>query len=109
VTDPAHPLFGRRFPVVSVSSTGHRCAMVAVSYRQNMVLRIPISATNLVGSQPVHQTKLTLVALTELISLAEHWEGNHATHAKRSLEQSVSGTANSNHQGPFVGPHGGDK
>jgi hypothetical protein len=47
---------------------------VLVSYRENMNLRIPIDATNLVSYQLAVPSKLTLSALQELISLAEQYE-----------------------------------
>ena len=84
VTDPTHPLFGRCFSVLSVSSSGRASASILVSYRQCMVLRIPLSATNLIGSRPIQQSKLTLGALAELKSLAEHWEGNSCHANQRS-------------------------
>jgi hypothetical protein len=69
-----HPLFGRRFPFLSVSSSPQSAGHVLVAYRQYMVLRIPASATNLGPVRPVGSTKLTLSALQELISLAEQHE-----------------------------------
>ena len=45
VTDPTHPLFGRRFPVISVTRQARKTAMVFVAYRESMRLRIPVSST----------------------------------------------------------------
>lgn len=75
VTDPTHPLFGRRFSILSIStsqpdSAGH----VLVSYREYMSLRISFLSTNLAPPRSAGQTKLTLDALTDLISLAEQCE-----------------------------------
>ena len=78
VTDPAHPLFGRRFTLLSVSSSPQSSGNVFVAYREYMILRIPRLATNLAPVRSAGPTKLTLSALTELISLAEHCEGNGA-------------------------------
>jgi len=47
---------------------------VLVSYQENMNLRIPIEATNLVSSQLTVPSKLTRLALQELISVAEECE-----------------------------------
>jgi hypothetical protein len=47
---------------------------VLVSYRENMNLRIPIEATNLVSFQLAIPSKLTRSALQELLSLAEQYE-----------------------------------
>ena len=45
-----------------------------VSYRDYMTLRISVFATNLVSPRPTTPTKLTLQAISELISLAEQCE-----------------------------------
>ena len=74
MTDPTHPLFGRRFPLVSVSSSPQSAGHVLVAYRSYMRLRIPWLATNLAPAQPTGSTKLTLAAMTELIALAEQCE-----------------------------------
>lgn len=84
ITDPTHPLFGRRFPLLSISSAQQSDGFVQVIYRQYIALRIPIPATNLVPSQPRSQTKLTLAALTELIELAEQCEVLCPTSPKKS-------------------------
>ena len=55
-----------------------------VAYQEYMTLRIPIAATNLVPAQPGLKTKLTLAALTELISLAEQYEVLCPTHRQPS-------------------------
>jgi hypothetical protein len=47
---------------------------VLVSYRENINLRIPLEATNLVASQLAVPSKLTLSTLQELLSLAEECE-----------------------------------
>ena len=74
VTDPTHALFGRRFPLLSLSSTLSRVEHVLVGFRGHMALRIPVSATNLAPTRPCPRAKLTLAAITELISLAEQCE-----------------------------------
>jgi hypothetical protein len=71
VTDPTHPLFGRRFPLLSVSSRPNAVGYVYVSYREYMILRIPKDATNLAPAQSTLQTKLTVDAVEQLISVAE--------------------------------------
>jgi hypothetical protein len=73
VTDPGHPLFGRTFALISVAEQpgGQH---VIVFYRRGITLRISLAATNLVPKQPQVQTKLTTVALQELISTAEESE-----------------------------------
>jgi hypothetical protein len=75
VTDPTHPLFGRRFSLQPISSRPRVSAEhVFVSFDEFMTLRIPIAATNLAPPRPTSATKLTLEAITELISLAEQSE-----------------------------------
>ena len=61
VTDPGHPLFGRRFALVSTRPRPHSVGYIFVAYRDTMVLRIPQAATSLVTPPPESQplTKLT--------------------------------------------------
>src|SRR5262249_11676553 len=47
VTDPTHPLYGRRFPVLSISHPPQRLGHVVVAYRGFMRLRLPVQATRL--------------------------------------------------------------
>ncbi len=76
VTDPGHPLYGRRFALLSTRPRPHSVGYLFVAYRDTMVLRIPQAATSLVTlpleSQPL--TKLTSHAITELIAFAEQCE-----------------------------------
>src|SRR5262244_35574 len=76
VTDPSHPLFGRRFVLLSTRPRSHSMGYIFVAYRDTMVLRIPQTATNLVSPPPESAplSKLTSHAITELISLAEQCE-----------------------------------
>src|SRR5712691_7057090 len=76
VTDPGHPLFGRRFALVSTRPRPYSVGYIFVAYRDTMVLRIPQAATSLVTPPPEPQplTKLTSHAITELISFAEQCE-----------------------------------
>jgi len=74
VTDQTHPLFGRRFQVISVSTSLNASGHVFVRYREKAVLRIPITATNLAPSSITTRTKLTSQALEEFISLANQYE-----------------------------------
>jgi|SRR5919106_1490216 hypothetical protein len=76
VTDPTHPLFGRRFALLSTRLRPHSVGYLFVAYRDTMVLRIPQTATNVVLPPPesASMSKLTLHAITELISLAEQCE-----------------------------------
>jgi hypothetical protein len=72
VTDPTHPLFGRRFQVVSISHPPQAPGHVLVAYREGMRLRIPVLATNLhADSSPGLRTKITRVALLDLLALVK--------------------------------------
>jgi hypothetical protein len=73
VTDPTHPLFGRRFPLLSMFAPRHSPGRVLVAYRDQLVLSIPLLATSIAPPRPTHPTKLTSQAVTELISLAEQY------------------------------------
>ena len=73
VTDPTHPLFGRRFPLLSVFAPLHSPGHVLVAYRDQLVLSIPLLATNVAPPRPTLPTKLTSQAVTELLSLAEQY------------------------------------
>ena len=73
VTDPRHPLFGRRFTLVSgrrssTSGSDH----VLVVLQGHILLRLPVAATSL-ASRPLDEvaSKVTIEAVRELITLAE--------------------------------------
>src|SRR4030095_8614392 len=73
VTDPTHPLFGRRFPLLSSYPQRPMAGHVFIAYR-TFRLRLPRTGTNLEPQPPRVPTKLTLQAITELISLAQQCE-----------------------------------
>ena len=74
VTDPTHPLFGRRFPVRSISAPERGGIYALVLYRDIFTLRIPLSASNLAPPRSASCTKLTSDSVAQLITLAEHCE-----------------------------------
>jgi len=74
VTDPTHPLFGRRFPLLSAYPQAPTATHVFVTYQGCMVLRIPRAGTNLLPQLPRVSTTLTSHAITDLIALAEQCE-----------------------------------
>ena len=84
VTDPCHPLYGRRFPVFSLGLSARSVGFVTVIYRDPLRLRIPISATNLAPTPQVPTSKLTFSSVTELITLAKQCEGLCLSHPKPS-------------------------
>src|SRR5215211_5117332 len=71
VTDPTHPLFGRRFEILSVHDAPGLVGHVLVSHRGHMSIRIELKATNLAPFPPPAPpaTKLTSQAVTELAQL----------------------------------------
>ncbi len=74
VTDPRHPLFGRRFPVRSIGAPERGATYLFVAYREHMTLRIPLTSTNLIAPRSAIPTKVTFEAVTDLLTLAEHCE-----------------------------------
>lgn len=74
VTDPTHPLFGRRFPMLSSRPQAPTATHVFVTSQGFMVLRLPRAATTLLPLPPRMSTPLTSHAITDLIALAEPCE-----------------------------------
>jgi hypothetical protein len=94
ITDPSHPLFGRRFPVVFVGAPFNPSPHVFVTYRENIVLRIPVSATNLVPPRAAPHAKFTLQALDDLILLAKQCEVLCMSHHETSGDDYPQGSNN---------------
>lgn len=69
-----HPLFGRRFQVAYFSSPRPNRGYVAVIYRGDIRLSIPRTATQLSPPRQTLGTKLMLESVTELVTLAQHYE-----------------------------------
>ena len=68
-------MFGRAFPLISVSRSPEQEAHAFVSYQGHMVLQIPLRSTDLsllTGKNPCLQ--LTLASIEELINLAKECE-----------------------------------
>jgi hypothetical protein len=74
IIDPMHPLFGRRFVLLSVSTSPRAIGYASVIYEGHMQLRIPLSATHLASRTTVLGTKLTLESVTELVALIQQCE-----------------------------------
>ena len=75
MTDPTHPLFRRRFLVLSISRPPHGSGHVLVASRDAMQLRIPVASTSLmVNPIPPPGTKWTPEAIRELLSLVQEGE-----------------------------------
>jgi hypothetical protein len=84
VTDPRHPLYGRRFSLAAIHRPRPTAGHVLVAYGDGMLLRLPIKATNLASAQGILVTKLTLEGLQEAIALARQDELSWAFGQRRS-------------------------
>lgn len=72
VVDPTHPLFGRKFPIASITRHQKGSGSVHVHYRKFMLLCIPIQVTTLaVQVVSYTRTKLNFSAVEELLAIAE--------------------------------------
>jgi hypothetical protein len=77
VTDPTHPLFGRRYRIVSISHPPLFPGHVLVVYREGMRLRIPVLATSLAQDDPPRpRTKYTRDVLLNLLALVKECEAS---------------------------------
>lgn len=75
VTDPAEPLFGRRFRIESVARTPEEVAHVFVRREDGIVLRVPLRSTS--SSTLDHRTpraKLCKQSVAEFLSLVKEYE-----------------------------------
>lgn len=91
MTDPTHPLFGRRFRVLSISHRPGSAGHVVVAYRQQMRLRIPLPATNLcTGHTSLPRTKFTSEALLDFLRLVKECEGRCPDHPSESGADSLT-------------------
>src|SRR5438552_6213326 len=76
VMDPRHPLYRRRFRLLSVVRGRRSPGFVYVEYRLDVSLILPISATSLQATVAhIVPTKLSLEALGDLVTVAEGREG----------------------------------
>ena len=75
VTDPFHPLYGRRFKVHSLTGGAVETARVYVEYRDGIRLLILRRSTNLSHLDPARpRTKLTTAAVKEFLALVKEYE-----------------------------------
>ena len=85
MTDPSHPLYGRRFPVLSISHSPQRPGHVVVAYRGFMRLRLDGQATSLGADNGCRlRTTFTRAALVELLALAKECAGTCTGHPEAS-------------------------
>ena len=81
VTDPTHPLYGRRFQVLSISHPPQRPGHVTVAYRGSLRIRIPVQATDRSSDNaPRSRTRFTRDALLELLALLKECPAACADH-----------------------------
>ena len=85
-----HPLFGRRFALISLATPRHGAGHVIVAYRECMRLHIPLSAISAQAHRLNSQTKLTLDGVTELVTLITQWEVLCLSSPKNSGDGSTS-------------------
>src|SRR4029450_13526628 len=84
ITDPAHPLHGRSFPLISVSGLRYGTGHAHVDDRGRAVLRIPIVATSLHPTPlSLPSSKLSLDAIRDLVRLASPEEGISGGQSRR--------------------------
>ena len=79
-----HPLFGRKFEVISLSHSGQGFGSAIVKYQGHMRLRIPLSATQLTPTKRYLGTKITRDSVTELVTLASQCEVLCPSHRDKS-------------------------
>ena len=73
VIDAGHPLFGRRFRLVSVLGPAHPQARLRVAYGDGLFLTLPLEATDLAPRSPPPcgtACKLSVEALRDLLTVA---------------------------------------
>jgi hypothetical protein len=81
VTDPTHPLYGRRFQVLSISHPPQRPGHFVVAYRGSLRLRIPVLATDRTPDNAARsRTKFTRDTLLELLALLKEYQAACADH-----------------------------
>jgi hypothetical protein len=74
IIDPRHPLYGKSFPLLSISEHLSHRSLVSVKLDENTVLRIPLLSTNLSGNHFFPSCRISLCAVNELISIAKEYE-----------------------------------
>lgn len=75
VNDPTHPLFGKRFTILSIPRHSKGPNNILVRYKEAMVLQIPLAATTLATLTTYQiRTKLNLPAVNELLAIAKDCE-----------------------------------
>src|SRR5947209_18581439 len=73
VTDPAHPLFGRRFGLVARRGRPQeQSACVLVAYRDSILIKLPVGVTHLSSAAaPAARTKLDPEAVRQPLAFVK--------------------------------------
>ena len=75
ITDPKHPLYGRKFLLDSKRQEGSQeKRQVFVRNEDGYLLKVSVSSTSLAKSKPILSTKLTLESIKEVVTLMEQSE-----------------------------------
>ena len=95
VIDPTHPLYGRRFNLISVDTVSCGESRVRVKYRFGLTLLLPVGVTDLEPARVSRtaRTKLSVDAVKDLIAVAEGSEGACLSSLKRSGKASLRRSA----------------
>jgi hypothetical protein len=109
VVDLTHPLFGRRFALVSVTGALVSAGYARVQYRPGIVLmlRLPVTSLWPHPERRTLRTKLSIEALAELVGIAGESEGN-VRRAQRRVAQLVGGPATAGRVGSRRRAAGGE-
>jgi hypothetical protein len=86
VTDPAHPLFGRRFGLVARRGRAQEpSACVLVAYRDSILIKLPVGVTHLSSAAAsAARTKLDAEAVRQLLAFVKECEPPCASSPKTS-------------------------
>ena len=75
MTDPTHPLFQRKFRVLSVSRGTYGPVQITVRFRDDLTLRLPQQSTSMSGLVKVPvRSKLTAEAVRDLLAFVKENE-----------------------------------
>lgn len=89
VTDPTHPLYGRRFEILSAPRGRDDYAHLLVRYRDGIVLRLPRRVTSLSAlGHDAPRATLSRTAVEEFLSLVKEYESCLSPHRKSSPAKS---------------------
>ena len=94
VVDPCHPLYDRTFRVAVPQRSPREPVSVAVEYRDGIILRIAVAATDYAYCpSPSPRSRITAVALKQLVGLLTDWRDVCASQPARSGNGSRKRTA----------------